>query len=257
MSVAEAGYKREKDLHEKGISSSKDVQAAQQEFEQARAEVAAAEAALGMLGAAEGGSGTYTLRAPIAGIVTRRDSNIGSLVEAQSVLFEIIDTSRLWAEMDVPEAEAARISVGQRVLLEVEDLPERRFEATIGYVAPLVDDRTRTVLARAALDNRDGALRANVYGRAHLAGGASTPAVLIPRAALQEAKGVQLVFVRLSDDEFTTRRVTAGPAEGAMVAIAEGLRPGEPVVTTGSFLLKTETLKENIGAGCCDVAPPK
>ena len=57
--------------------------------------------------------------------------------------------------------------------------------------------------------------------------------------AVQEAKGVQLVFVQLSEDTYETRRVRVTPADNAMVAIAADVRPGERVVTTGSFLLKT------------------
>ena len=62
-----------------------------------------------------------------------------------------------------------------------------------------------------------------------------------------------MVFVRMSEDQFETRRVDAVPAGGEMVAIHSGLKAGEPVVTTGSFLLKTETLKGSIGTGCCEL----
>ena len=70
---------------------------------------------------------------------------------------------------------------------------------------------------------------------------------------MQRAGGVALVFVRLAQDVFETRRVRVGLSDGAFVELLEGVEPGEPVATTGSFLLKTETLKGSIGAGCCDV----
>jgi len=254
---ADAGLQREKELNAKGVSSLKEVQAAQQEFDIAQAEVASAEAALGMIGTPEGRSGSYTLRAPIAGVVTRRDASVGSLVDAEEVVVEIIDTSFLWAEIDIPERDAGGVSTGQSVVLEVEGMPAHPFEGTITYVAPMVDDRTRTVLARARLENRDGALRANVFARARILASNPASSVLIPRAALHEAKGVNLVFVRLREDEFVTRRVKVGGTTGDLVAINTGLTSGEDIVTTGSFLLKTETLKGSIGAGCCEIEAPK
>jgi cobalt-zinc-cadmium efflux system membrane fusion protein len=96
-----------------------------------------------------------------------------------------------------------------------------------------------------------------MYAKARIIDNANAASVLVPKEAVQEAKGVQLVFVQLSPDAFEARRVRTLPAEHDRVAIASDVRPGERVVTTGSFLLKTETLKESIGAGCCDVEPPK
>jgi cobalt-zinc-cadmium efflux system membrane fusion protein len=256
VEVAEAAYRREQELQEKGISAAREVQAAQQEWEAARAELSAASTALAMVGTGGGESGTYTLQAPIAGVVTRRMATIGTLVGIEEPLFEIVDTSSLWAEIDVPEREAFRVKVGQRVLLRLDGVDEREFYGTLSYIAPVVDPNTRTVKTRAAVANRDGALRANVYARARIITDES-PAVLVPRAALQQARGVDLVFVRLAEDEYETRRVRVASANGDLVAVSGSLRAGEAVVTAGSFLLKTETMKEGIGAGCCDIEGPK
>jgi len=255
--TAEANFRRETELQAKGISSQKEVEAARQELETAQSEATSAEASLNMVGAAEGSAGTYILKAPIAGVVTRRDASVGSLVDAEEVVFEIIDTALLWADIDIPERDAGGVSAGQTVTLVIDGMPGREFIGTISYVAPMVDDRTRTVLARAALENRDGALRANVFARARIVSRSPTSSVMIPRAALHEAKGVNLVFVRLHEDEFITRRVQVGGTEGDLVAINTGIESGEDIVTTGSFLLKTETLKGSIGAGCCEVEAPK
>jgi len=127
----------------------------------------------------------------------------------------------------------------------------------VKFVSPAIDPQTRTTRARAVLQNRDGALRANMYARARIVDDSNAASVLVPREAVQDAKGVQLVFVQLSQDSYEARRVRTSPAEDDRVAIASDVRPGERVVTTGSFLLKTETLKESIGAGCCEVEPPK
>ena len=70
---------------------------------------------------------------------------------------------------------------------------------------------------------------------------------------VQRAKGVALVFVKLAPDHYEARRVKLGLTQGELVEVVEGVKAGEAVATRGSFLLKTETLKGAIGAGCCDV----
>jgi membrane fusion protein, heavy metal efflux system len=151
----------------------------------------------------------------------------------------------------VPEADLAAVAVGAGTTLTVDGLAGRTFQGPIAYLAPEVDPHTRTARARVALDNPDGALRANMYGRARIAVGDGRPVVLVPRAAVQRAKGATLAFVRLGPDQFEARRVELGAGRDDAVEIVKGVRPGEQVVTEGSFLLKTETLKGSIGAGCC------
>ena len=256
-SVAEANYRREKDLYDKGVSALREVEEAQREWEAAKADVSAATSALGMTGTSGGTAGAYVMRAPIAGIVTKRAATVGTLVDTDDALFEIVDVSELWADIDVPEAHVPRVRPGQRVVLRVDGLPGREFHGIVKFVSPVIDPQTRTAKARAALPNRDGHLRANMYAKARIVDPANRASVLVPETAVQEAKGVQLVFVQLSTEAYETRRVKTTPAENNMVAIASNVRPGERVVTTGSFMLKTETLKESIGAGCCEVEPPK
>ncbi len=257
MQVAQSSYKREQELHRKGISSMREVELARQESQTAAADVNAATSALRMMGAGGGSSGTYVLAAPISGVVSRRTATVGTMVGSEEVLFEIVDTSSLWADLDVPEADAPRVAPGQQVALRLEGLPEREFYGTIHSVAPAIDPRTRTVRARAKLSSRDIALRANSYAKARILTDPTGAAVKVPRSAIQEAKGVSLAFVRMAEDRYETRRVKVSASAGNEVTLAGGIAPGEFVATVGSFLLKTETMKEGIGAGCCEVEEPK
>jgi cobalt-zinc-cadmium efflux system membrane fusion protein len=94
-------------------------------------------------------------------------------------------------------------------------LAGRTFRGTIASIAPEVDARTRTAMARVRLANEDGALRANMYGRAQIAT-AGAGGVRVPRAAVQRANGAEVVFVRLTDTLYETRRVeTGGPTAGS------------------------------------------
>ena len=143
--------------------------------------------------------------------------------------------------------------MGREVILTFDGLGDRTFTGSIASIAPEVDPRTRTAVARVRLANADGALRANMYGRAQIVGAGPGTGVAVPRAALQRANGAEVVFVRLTDTLYETRRVQTGARTDGWVEITRGLLPGEDVVTVGSFLLKTETLKGSIGAGCCEV----
>lgn len=251
VQLAEVTLKREQDLQARGITAEKDVLAAQQALHEARADRASAASALGVVGAGSTGA-TYTLTAPLAGTVIRRTATIGHMVDADEPLFEIVDTAAMWAEVDVPESQLPQVTTGQAVTISVDGV-ETRFTGVVDYLAPEVDPSTRTAKARVALKNPSGALRANMYARAEIALGGARPTVMVPSAAVQRAKGVALVFVRLGPDHFEARRVKTGLVDGEHVEIIEGVKAGEEVATRGSFLLKTETLKGAIGAGCCDV----
>jgi cobalt-zinc-cadmium efflux system membrane fusion protein len=252
VDVTEQNYKREQALVEEGITSQKSLLAARQELDEAKSEYGAIAASLSVLGAAGGGVGGYTLSSPIAGVVTERNATIGKMVSPDQVLYEIVDTSSMWAELDIPEGELSLVAPDHAVTLTFDAVPGRELTGKIGYVAPAVDPHTRTAKARVALLNPDGALRAHMYGQARIVVEAERQAVMVPRAAVQRAKGVHLAFVRLKEDEYETRRIEIGISEGDFVEVRKGLRPGEDVATQGSFLLKTETLKESIGAGCCE-----
>lgn len=252
VAIEERNHARAKALQEEGIAAQKSVLAAQQALDAARADLAAAQAALGMVGSVDGSS-RYTLKAPIAGIVTRRDATIGRLVDTDRVLFEIVDTSSMWAELDIPENDVAHVEVGQDVQVNVESLGDRAFAGTLSYVSAEIDPHTRTARGRVALANPGGVLRGNMFARAQIRVKVSGSAVVVPRQAVQRAKQAQLVFVRVADDAFEARRVQVGPGGADLVEVRGRVAPGDEVATDGSFLLKTETLKGSIGAGCCDV----
>jgi cobalt-zinc-cadmium efflux system membrane fusion protein len=161
----------------------------------------------------------------------------------------------MWAEIDVPEDVLVRVAAGQRATIRVDVLGDRTFTGEVASLAPEIDPHTRTAVARVPLPNADGALRANMFADGQIAVDAPAGAVTVPREALQRAGEVHLVFVALGRQSYEARRVRIGVTGDAHVEILEGIRAGEPVVTEGSFLLKTETLRGSIGAGCCDVEP--
>lgn len=237
-----------------GASSPRAVEEAQGLVREAEGEVAVLTSAQKLMGPTA--DQAYRIESPIAGVVVTRTASIGSFVDRDDVLFEIVDTRVMWAEIEVPEADIGAVREGLAVALVVDSLAGRRFAGVVSYIAPAVDPHSRTVLVRAALDNPDGALRANMFARAALTGTADAandgPALVVPRDAIQAAKDVHLVFVQVEPDVFEGRRVKLGRtlADGR-VEVRGRLAVTERVVDRGAFILKTETLKDSIGAGCC------
>ncbi|MBW2253781.1 MAG: efflux RND transporter periplasmic adaptor subunit [Deltaproteobacteria bacterium] len=255
--TAEAGLGRQRELLEAGITSPRQVELATQESESAASEVRGSEAALRAAGATgEGTSGRYSVSSPLAGTIVRRPAVLGSAVSGTDLLVMVADTSRVWALLDVREEDVARVLPGQPVTVAVDGVDDRAFEGEITWVAAEVDPRTRTVTARAELDNADGLLRAHQFGRAVIGVESPEHVVSVPRAAVQRLDDGSVVFVRLDVGLYEPRAVDVGRAVGDRVAVHGPLEPGEEVVTTGAFLLKTELRRDAIGAGCCEIEEP-
>lgn len=192
------------------------------------------------------------LIAPFRGVVVTRDVVAGEGVDASRVLFEIADTTRMWVTMDVPQAEAHLVALGQRVIFRPDDARDESVTGTVAWIATAVDEMTRTVKVRADVENPTGALRAHSFGRAQIVLRATPNAVAVPSEAVQWEGCCYVVFVRLTDTIFQTRKVRLGAKDAAYTEVLVGVLPGEVVATTASHVLKSEILKSNLGAGCTD-----
>ena len=255
VDTAEANLARQRALAKRKIVADRRVEIAEQEMAAARAQGSAAETALSIAGASRGAAtGHYNLVAPLQGVVTRRPGMVGLLATPDTSLATLVDTSVMWVYCDVPEADAARVATDQHVLVTVEG-GGGSFHGRITWVSPEVDPRTRMVSCRAEVANPEGRLRANQYARAHIETGPPGRAVAVPRAALQRVGDRDLVFVRIAAGYYEPRVVTASD-NGELVCIVGDVAVGDPVVTTGAFLLRTEIMPGSIGAGCCEVEPP-
>ncbi len=258
-------HTREKDLLTRGVSTERDLLEAESRLAESRIAKSRAEQELMGLGlstdqiteVARTGDTTneYRVTAPFSGVVVDRRASVGELSDPSAALFAVADVSRMWARLDVYETDIQDIRTDQPVILHVEGLPGDAVAGRITWVSAQLDPRTRTLQARADLDNPDGILRANMFARAVVTVRDARPTVMVPRAAVQWEGCCNVVFVKDSLTRFHPVKVHLGPAAGSMVEVRRGLKGGETVVTQGSFLLKTEILKGSIGAGCCEAQP--
>lgn len=253
VEVAEDRATRLAQLEKEGAASRRDRLDAERELGDARAEAAALSSELMVAGAGAGSGASYTLTSPLDGTVAKRGGAIGTLVGPEEVLFQIVDAKSLWAEIDVPESELAALLPGGKVVLTFPSLPSEAFGAEVASVAPEVDPHTRTAVARARVDNPSGKLRANMFGEAAVLGAVAPKSVTVPADAVQTVGTQRFVFVRKEPLVFAVRHIEVLPRQGERFVVKTGLADGDEVVTTGAFLLKTETLKDSIGAGCCEV----
>jgi len=197
----------------------------------------------------------YELRSPASGRIVERRAVVGEFVEQGDVLYTVADLSTMWLVMDLRERDLLQVRVGLPVLFTVDGLPGHAFDGVVSWISSTVDDRTRTLKVRADLPNESGLLRANMFGLARIIVHDNDAVVSVSSEAVQTDGCCQLVFVKQNDTLFEPRKVSLGVSANGHVEILAGLTPGETVVTVGSFLMKTEILKSNIGAGCCDVEP--
>jgi membrane fusion protein, heavy metal efflux system len=189
----------------------------------------------------------------IAGTVVLRHAVLGEAVLATSQLFAVADTAKMWLWVDVYEGDISSINAGQPVAFTVSGNEVRPATGTVTWAGTEVSTRTRTSRVRAEVANPDGRLRANQFGEAEIRVGQEHGAVVVPKEAVQRKDKVDVVFLPVGEGRYRPQRVVARPSDRkGFVEVAWGLKPGERVVTTGAFLLKTEITQGAIGAGCCD-----
>jgi cobalt-zinc-cadmium efflux system membrane fusion protein len=199
-----------------------------------------------------GSANLIPIVAPFDGVLVSRNLVVGEMVEPARTLFEIADTRRMWVRMDLPQAEAHRIALGQEAIFRPDDARDEVVTGEVTWISTAVDEMTRTVTVRADVENGGGALRAHSFGRAQIVVRTKPDAVAVPSQAIQWEGCCYVVFVRLSDEIFQTRKVRLGAKDSAYTEIVAGLVPGEVVATAGSHVLKSEILKSSLGAGCTD-----
>jgi cobalt-zinc-cadmium efflux system membrane fusion protein len=193
--------------------------------------------------------------APLDGVVIARDATSGEVVDGTRTLFVVADTRRMWLTLNVRLGDVRYLSLGQRVLFHPDD-GAREVSATLSWISTSVDEKTRTVEARAEVDNVDGALRAGSFGTGRIVLRAEAKAVVVPNEAVHWEGCCHVVFVRDKDflrpgayKVFHVREVRPGVRDGEKTEIIAGLLPGEVVATRGTAALRAQLLKNNLGAG--------
>jgi cobalt-zinc-cadmium efflux system membrane fusion protein len=169
----------------------------------------------------------------------------------------IADLSEVWVRANVYERDLARLLAARaagplEAGVTVAAFSGRRFVGEVDYVGATMDEATRTVKVRVVVPNRELLLRPGMFAEVVLALGRAGKALFAPKEAVVSDGDHRFVFVKIGRRRFLRRDVQRGEETGETVEIVEGLRPGEEIVARGAFLLKSDILREKMGAGCAD-----
>ena len=181
-----------------------------------------------------------TIYAPASGYITERNAFPKQHVTSDTVLYTLADLSSVWVVADVFEYEAAGVRLGQAATLTLDYLPGRAFYGRVSYILPGVDPASRTLKARIAFDNPGGLLKPDMYGQVEIRTG-GVRRLMAPESAVLDSGDRQVVYVDRGNGNLEPRPVRVGEHVGGKIEILAGLTAGERIVTSGNFLLDSES----------------
>jgi cobalt-zinc-cadmium efflux system membrane fusion protein len=256
LELADIQYRRAKDLYEGRAIPLKDYQQAEATQVQAqndmRSSVTALEAAnnkLRILGFTDETIKAFqnkstinpeiTIYAPISGTVVQRKVGPGQYVSAgaSDPVFVIGDLSTVWLTAFVRESDAAMVSIGQDIAVNVMALPGRPLTAKINYVAAAIDPNTRRLLVRATIDNKDGLLKPEMFANVTIYSAGDRAAPAVPKQALIYEGDQVRIWVAREDKSVELRQIKIGLINGNLAEVTSNLKPGENIVVKGSLFI--------------------
>ncbi len=197
-----------------------------------------------------------TLIAPASGYVIARNAFPGQKVTPDTELYEIIDLSRVWIMADVYESDAPNVRVGQSAVVSPSYENGRRFGARVSYVQPQVDPATRTLKVRLEAANPGMQLKPDMFVDVEFQV-ASQRKLTVPSEAVLDAGTRKTVFIDHGNGYLESRQVETGERMDGRIEILRGLKAGERIVTSGNFLIDSESqLKQPAAAPASPSTPP-
>jgi Cu(I)/Ag(I) efflux system membrane fusion protein len=185
-------------------------------------------------------SRTITLRSPSRGVVVEKMVLEGQRIMAGETVYRLADLRDVWVEGEIFEHDVAALRTGQRASIEVQAYPGQQWHGTVSYIYPTVDPATRTARVRITLANAGQRLKPGMYATVHLS--TTRGRVLsVPRSAVLATGERTIVFVRAPNGQLTPRDVVTGAANGDRIEIVKGLKEGETVVSSATFLIDSES----------------
>jgi membrane fusion protein, copper/silver efflux system len=191
---------------------------------------------------------TLRINAPRDGIVVEKMVVEGQMVEAGMNLYRLADLGTVWVQSQIYEQDLPFVRLGQGATVSLSYLADRRFRGRVTYVYPTVDEKTRTAKVRMEFHNPGYFLKPGMFATVELTAELSPSALLVPDSAVLRSGENNTVFVALEGGKFEPRTVALGlRAEGNLYEVLSGLSEGERVVTSGQFMLDSESqLREAI-----------
>ncbi len=256
LEIAKKAYKRKKYLREEKIASEAGWLEKEAEYLNAETALKTARGRLVVSGLTEeeiqalpddtdAQFGRYALRAPMSGTVIEKHITMGEKLSDDSEVFTIADLNLLWVDLKIPARDIYRVRQGIEVVIQTSN--NAKETGTITLIGPVVDEATRTALARVMLDNRDGRWKPGTFVTGHVRISARNLPMVVTLEAVQNIEGKDFVFVQ-DGDAFKPVPVVVGRRDRKKVEIVSGLKPGTSHVTRGAFELKAMMITSSLGS---------
>jgi membrane fusion protein (multidrug efflux system) len=234
LEEAEREVKRLRNLRKESVASATQLEQAETELKRSRARLLAARSKMGMM---ERALSDARVTAPFGGYIAKRMVSRGEYVQQGTKLFELVSLDPIEVEFSVTEVESGRVALGQSVDVTMAPFPGETFVATVTFVSPTIDTRTRTLRVKAQLDNAHGRFKPGLFAKIDLGVSQRDDVAMIPEdAVLQRADGM-VVFRAVADSRVERVIVETGVHHDGMVEITRGLSPDDVIVARGQAWL--------------------
>jgi cobalt-zinc-cadmium efflux system membrane fusion protein len=244
----ESVLNRERDLAEHGAAAKKDVESAEADYAAARAEQQRAAARLAIYGATtEAADHGFLLPSPLDGVLVEKNVTPGQEVRPDQMLantpqftaplFTVTDPSKLWIQIDATEIDLPHLKPGSEFTFTSRAFPQKTFTGRVDIVSEYLDPATRTLKIRGTVDNRDRALKAEMFVNVNLPGD-EVPGTSVPSKAVFLKGEKHYVFIEAQPGHFARQEVKIGNEQNGHVVVLAGVQPGQRVVTEGCVLLQ-------------------
>lgn len=254
LEVAKDQLARQEQLQGAGIGAQKSYVEAQGALKQAQASLSAAVSRAQVYGGSGGSGATTVIRSPLAGTVVARHATAGEVASPEQQLFVIANIDPVWVVGRAYESDLPLLQKSEVAVVKVKSYPERSWNGSISYISPTLDERTRTAEVRIELQNSDLVLKPGMFAtiiptEPPDSGAAQKASLTVSVSAIQRDGDRHLAFVSKGERKFEPRVLTLGKRGVDYVEVLDGLREGEPVVVEGTFILKSEAAKHELGGG--------
>jgi cobalt-zinc-cadmium efflux system membrane fusion protein len=247
LTAAEAQLARARRLVAEQAIAERTLEEAQARATVARARLGAATGRLrqyssGSSGIGAAGPGGFQVRSPIDGTLVAVHVASGETVEEGKPLFTVIDMRRVWLEARVFEPDIPRIEGAKSAWFTLEGYQQPFVvdgrNGRLITVGRVIDPQTRTVPVLYEIDNGQGKLRVGQFAKVKIATGDPIKTVAVPASAVLEEAGRSVAYVQVEGEAFEQRQLTLGIAARGWVAVTDGVRAGEHIVTRGAYDIK-------------------
>lgn len=193
-------------------------------------------------------SRTITMYSPVDGFVMKREVYEKMYLTPETELYELVDFSTVWVNAEIYEYEVPYVREGQSARMTLSYFPGKSYVGKVVYINPTVDPTTRTVKVRLQFPNSDFQLKPDMFADVQLKISYGTQTV-VPQEAVLDSGSEQIVFVAMGNGYFEPRKVALGPRLEDRIVVLSGLKPGEVIVTSGNFLIDSESRLKNAMSG--------